>query len=195
MERGLFACIRDRAVANARVLRGAPEAVALVGVITIGVSYFAFDDLHRERVAALNETIASQERLLANYRTKLNGATPEEAASQIEKLASQLAETQRSLSVAKSNPVSVETRSRDPRRLYDDNKPIALASDPKLDLDKKKIIFPAVNADALLGANKTYEFQDWKLTCGGTQLYSMISEGSGNEYSYSPLVCKIVGSR
>ena len=44
MERGLFACIRDRAVANARVLRGAPEAVALVGVITIGVSYFAFDE-------------------------------------------------------------------------------------------------------------------------------------------------------
>jgi hypothetical protein len=68
-----------------------------------------------------------------------------------------LAETQRSLSVAKSNPVSVETRSRDPRRLYDDNKPIALVGDPKVDLDKKKMIFPAVNAETLLGANKTYE--------------------------------------
>jgi hypothetical protein len=108
MERGLFAAIRNRVLANARVLIGAPEAVALVGVVSIGVSYFAFDNLHRERVAALNETIASQERLLTNYRTKLKGASPDEAAKQFEKLASQLAETQRSLSVAKSNPVSVE---------------------------------------------------------------------------------------
>jgi hypothetical protein len=181
MERGLFACIRDRAVANARVLRGAPEAVGIVGVITIGVSYFAFDHLHRERVTALNETIASQERLLSDYRTKLKGATPDEAASQNEKLTTLLADAQSSLSAAKSKPVSVENRSRDPRRLYADNQPIALGSDPRVDLDKKKITFPAVNADALLGANETYEFQDWKLTCGGTQLYSMISEGSGNE--------------
>ena|SRR6516225_5838223 len=195
MERGLFAAIRNRVLANARVLIGAPEAVALVGVVSIAVSYFAFDNLHRERVAALNETIASQERLLTNYRTKLKGASPDEAARQFEKLASQLAETQRSLSVAKSNPVSVETRSRDPRRLYDDNKPIALVGDPKVDLDKKKIIFPAVNAETLLGANKTYEFQDLKLACGGTQLYSMINDGSGSQYSYSPLACKIVGSR
>jgi hypothetical protein len=155
MERGLFACIRDRAVANARVLRKAPEAVALVGVITIGVRYFAFDDLHRERVTALNERIASQERLLTDYRTKLKGASPEEAATQIEKLTTLLADAQTSLSAAKSKPVSVENRSRDPRLLYADNQPIALVSDPKVDSDKKKITFPAVNADALLGANKT----------------------------------------
>jgi len=195
MERGLFVCIRDRAVANARVLRGAPEAVALVGVITIGVSYFAFDHLHRERVTALNERIASQERLLTDCRSKLKEATPDEAATQIQKLTSFLADAQTTLSAAKSKPVSVENRSRDPRRLYADNQPIALISDPRVDLDKKKITFPAVTAEVLLGANKIYEFQDWKLTCGGTQLYSMISDGSGNEYSYSPLACKIVGSR
>jgi hypothetical protein len=79
--------------------------------------------------------------------------------------------------------------------LYEDNQPIALVRDPKIDLEKKKIAFPTVNAEALLSANKTYEFQDWKLTCGGTQLYSMITDGSGNEYSYSPLTCKIVASR
>jgi hypothetical protein len=161
----------------------------------MGVSYFALDHLHRERVTALNERIASQERLLGDYRSNLKGATPDEAATQIEKLTRLLAAAQTSLSAAKSKPVSVENRSRDPRRLYADNQPIALVSDPKLDLDQKKITFPTVNADALLGANKTYEFQDWKLTCGGTRLYSMISDGSGNEYSYSPLACKIVGSR
>jgi len=195
MERGLFAAIRNRVLANARVVIGAPEAVALVGVVSIGVSYFAFDNLHRERVAALNETIASQERLLTNYRTKLKGATPDEAATRIEKLTRSLADAQKSLSVTKNKPVSVENRSRDPERLYEGDKPIALVNDPKVDLDKKKITFPAVNAEALLGVNETYEFRDWKLACGGTQLYSMISEGLGNEYSYSPLTCKIVGSR
>jgi hypothetical protein len=195
MEHWFVARIRDRVVANARAIRRAPEVVALVGIITLGVSSFAFQHFHLERVAALSDTIASQERLLADYRTQLKGA--EEAAAQIEKLTSSLAETQRSLNAAKTTPlpVSVENRSRDPRRLYDDNKPIALVRDPKVDLDKKKITFPAVNAEALLGVNKTYEFQDWKLACGGTQLYSMINDSSGSQYSYSPLTCKITGIR
>jgi hypothetical protein len=195
MKHGFFARIIDRAVANARVIRGAPEAVALVGIITLGVSYFAFQHFHRERVAALNDRILSQERLLIDYRTKLRGATPEEAATRIEKLTSSLAETQKSLSEAKRKPVSVENRPRDPRRLYEDNNPIALTQDPKIDLDKKRITFPVVNAAVILGTNKVYEFHDWKLACGGTQLYSTISDGSGHEYSYSPLTCKIVGSR
>ena len=194
MEAGLFARILDRAVASARVIRRAPEAIALAALLAAGISYFAFQQFHRESVGVLNQTIAAQGRLLADYRTKLKGASPDEAATQIEKLTDQLADAQKSLSVTKSKPLSVENRSRDSRRLYEDNKPIALVSDPKLDLDKKKITFPAVNAEVLLGANKIYEFQDWKLTCGGTQLYSMTSEGSRNEYSYSPLTCKIVGS-
>jgi hypothetical protein len=44
----------------------------------------------------LNDRIASQERLLTDYRTQLKGATPDEAATQIEKLTSLLAETQKS---------------------------------------------------------------------------------------------------
>ena len=195
MEHGLITRIVDRAIANARVIRGAPEAVTLVGIITLGVSYIAFQQFHRERVAAFNDTIASQERLLADYRTKLRGATPDEAATHIEKLTSLLVETQKNLSEAKSKPVSVENRSRDPRRLYEDNNPIALTQDPKIDLDRKKVTFPVVNAAAILGTNKVYQFQDWKLACGGTQLYNMIDDGLTREFSYSPLICKIVGNR
>jgi hypothetical protein len=195
MDPGLLGRIIDRVVANARVIRRAPEAVALLGIIMLGVSYSAFQHLHRERVAALNERISSQERLLTDYRTKLTGATPEEAAAQIEKLTGLLAETQKSLSEAKGKPVSVENRSRDPRRLYEDNNPIALTQDPKIDLDRKKIIFPVVSAAVILGINKVYEFQNWKVTCGSTQLYNAVSDGAEDEYSYSPLTCKILGNR
>ena len=193
MEHGFPTRIIHRVVANARVVRWAPEAVALVGIITLGGSYFAFQHFHRERVAALNDRVASQERLLADYRTRLKAA--EEAAAQIEKLTSSLAETQKSLSEAKGKLASVEKRSRDPRRLYEDNNPIALTQDPKIDLEKKKITFPIVNAAVILGTNKVYEFHDWRLACGGTQLYNMIGDGTVREFSYSPLTCKIVGNR
>ena len=193
MEHGFPTRIIDRVVANARVVRWAPEAVALVGIITFGGSYFAFQNFNRERVAALNDRVASQERLLADYRTRLKVAA--EAAAQIEKLTSSLAETQKSLSEAKGKLASVEKRSRDPRRLYEDNNPIALTQDPKIDLEKKKITFPIVNAAVILGTNKVYEFHDWRLACGGTQLYNMIGDGAAREFSYSPLTCKIVGNR
>jgi len=184
MERGLLVGIIDRVVENARVIRGAPEAIALTAIVAIGISYFGFRQLHREYVAALNDRIVSQERLLIDYRTKLTAVTPDETATEVEKLTSLLADAQKSLTVAKSKSVAVENPSRDPRRLYEDSQPIALVHDPKIDLDKRKITFPTVNAEVLLGVNKFCEFQDWKLACGGTQLYSTISDGSGREYSY-----------
>jgi hypothetical protein len=193
MDHGFLAPITDRVVANARVIRGAPEAVALVDIIALGVSYFGFQHFHGERVAALNDKISSQERLLIDYRTKLIGA--ETAAARIEKLTSSLAEAQKSLSEVKNKPVSVDNGSRDPRRLYEGNSPIALAQDPKVDLEKKKITFTIVNAAVILGTNKVYEFHDWKLACGGTQMYNMVNDGAAREFSYSPLTCRIVGSR
>jgi len=194
MQRGFVGRLVDRVIAEGRVIRGAPEAVALVGIITFGVSYFGFHHFQREELAALNDRFTSQERLLADYQTKLRGPTPGEAATQIEKLTSLLAETQKRLSETKSKPVSVENQSHDPRRLYEDDNPIAEVQDPKLDLDNKKIIFPVVSSAAILGVNKLYEFRNWKLACGSTQLYNMMTNGSGYDYSYSPLICKIVGS-
>jgi hypothetical protein len=193
MEAGPFARILDRTVASARVIRGAPEAIALTALVAAGISYFGFLQFHRERVAVLNETIAFQERLLTDYRTKLKGATPDEAASQIEMLTRQLTEARKSLSETKAKPVSEQTQSRDLRRLYEDNNPIALTQDPKIDLERKKITFPLVSAAVILGINKVYEFQGWKLACGGTQLYNAASNGVGHGYSYSLLTCKILG--
>src|SRR5215469_14891315 len=106
MDHSFLVQITDRVVANARVIRRAPETIALTALITLGVSYFGFEHFHREDVATLNNRIASQEQLLADYRTKLSGAIPDEAATQIEELRTVLAETQKSLSEAKRKPVS-----------------------------------------------------------------------------------------
>jgi hypothetical protein len=174
MEHGLLVRIIDRAVANALVIRGAPEAIALTALVALGISYLGFLQFHRERVAALNDRIVSQERLLTDYRTKPKGATPEEAATQIQKLTSLLADTQKSLNETKSKPASVDNPSRDPRRLYEDNNPIPLVKDPKLDLDRKRITFPVVNSGVILGINKLYEFQNWKV---GVRRDSIIQHG------------------
>jgi hypothetical protein len=192
---GLFEWITDRVVANARLIRRAPEAIAITIIVAVAISYLALQHFQRERRAALDDRITSQERLLTDYRTKLRGATPDETAAQIEKLTSLLADAQKSLHQAKNKPAPVENRPRDPRRLYEDNNPIAEVQDPKVDLDKKRVMFPVVNSRIILGINKVYEFQNWKLACGGTQFYGTISGGAGNEYSYSPLTCKILGNQ
>ena len=142
MEHGLFSSMMDRVVANVRVIREAPEAIALTAILAIGMSYFSFQQFYRERLAALDDRIVSQERLFTDYETKLRGATPAEAATQIEKLTSLLADTQKSLNEIKSKAASVDNRSRDPRRLYENNNPIALTQDPKIDLDKKNDNIP-----------------------------------------------------
>ena len=195
MKRGLLVPVIDRAIANVRAIREAPEAITLTAIAAVGISYLVFEQFYSPRVTALTDRITIQERLLTDYRTKLKGATPDEAASQIDKLTSLLADAQKSQGAAKSKPVSVENRSRDPRRLYEDSTPVALTQDPQIDRDRKRITFPVVNAAVILGINKVYEFQDWKVVCGGTRMYNTISDGTGNEYSYSPLTCKIVGNR
>src|SRR6516225_1738005 len=186
---GLLSRIIDRLVANARAIRGAPEAVSLVVVVAVGTSSFGFRH-YRERLADLNERLASQDRLLIEYRTKLT-----DGGTQIEKLTAALADVEKRLRAAKAIPGSVEDRSRDPKSLYEDNNAIAQVQDPKIDLDQKRITFPSVNSANLLQTNKLYEFQNWKLACGGTRLHNMISDGASREFSYSHLTCKIVGSR
>ena len=100
MQDGLLSRIIDRAVANARAIRGAPEAIAVAGVIAVGMSYFGFQH-YRERLADLKERLASQDRLLTEYRAKLSGANPEEAATQIEQLTAALVAAEKRLSAAK----------------------------------------------------------------------------------------------
>jgi hypothetical protein len=96
---------------------------------------------------------------------------------------------------AKPMPVSAENRSRNPRSLYEDDNRVAQVQDPKIDIHQKQVIFLAVNSANLLQTDKLYEFQNWKLTCGGTGLYNMVTEGVLRQFSFSPLTCKIMGTR
>jgi hypothetical protein len=195
MAHGFVARMLDRAKANFDGVKAAPEAFVLAAVITFGVSSFAFERFEREPLFALEHKVSSQEALITEYRNKLNGATPREAALEIEKLTKELADARASLNEAKTQEASVDGRPRDPRSLYEDANPIALVSDPKVDVGNKKITFPVVTSSVILGINKYYEFQNWKLPCGSTRLYNAVRNGAAPEFSYAPLTCKIVGAR
>ena len=185
----------NRVRANFAGIKAAPEAFLLLMIIAIGVSYLAFQRVDRERLAVLENKIAAREALITEYRRKLNGATPEQAANDIEKLTKTLADAQRNLNEAKTKAASLDVRPRDPRSLYEEDNPIASVRDPKIDLDNKKITFPAVTSSVILGINKSYQFQNWKLACGSTQVYNAVRNGAAREFSYAPLTCKIVGNR
>jgi hypothetical protein len=193
---GMVAWFFVRVRKNASVLAGAPEAFALIAIIVFGISYFALEQFHRERLVVLNDRVASQEALLTEYRTKLKGATPEEAANQIAQLKITLSDTQTRLdNGVKNKPVALENSSRDSLRLYQDNTAVASVQDPKFDFDNKTVTFAAVTSRVLLGINKSYEFRDWKLICGGTKVYGDVRTGTVHEFSYSSLTCKIAGNR
>ena len=115
--------------------------------------------------------------------------------AQIEKLTATLTDAEKSLKAAKPAPTSAENRSRNPRSLYEDNNPVAQVQEPRIDIHQKRVTFFAVNSANLLQTDKLYEFQNWKLACGGTGLYNTVTDGVSREFSYSPLTCKIVGDR
>ena len=189
MQSGFFLRSVDRLVANARVIRGAPDAILVVVIVAIGICGFGFQH-YRERLGDLNAQLTSRDRLLTEYRTNLT-----EAETQVTKLTTALAAAEKRLTATNDSRISVENRSRDPHRLYEDNNPIAQVQEPRIDLDQKRVTFAAVNSGYILQTNKLYQFQNWKVTCGGTRLYNMVSDGASPEFSYSPLICKIVGSR
>jgi len=91
MQSGLLSRSVDRLVANARVIRGAPEAILSVVIVEIGICGFSFQH-YRERLADLNAQLVSRDQLLTECRTKLT-----EAETQVAKLTSALADTEKRL--------------------------------------------------------------------------------------------------
>jgi hypothetical protein len=195
MGRGFVIRVRNRTRTNLAGIKAAPEAFLVLMIITIGVSYLVLQRIQNEHLAVLENKIAERETLITEYRSKLNGATPEHAAREIERLTKTLADAQRNLAEAKTKAASLDVRPRDPRSLYQEDNPIASVRDPKIDLDNKKITFPVVTSSVILGINKSYQFQNWKLACGSTQVYNTSRNGAAPEFSYAPLTCKILGNR
>jgi uncharacterized coiled-coil protein SlyX len=193
MEHGLVARIGDRVAANARLVVGAPMAFTLLGITALVLSYLLLQEFQRDRLAAVNDRIASQEVQLGKYQAKLEEAIPKATAAQIE-LTHRVSDIEKALADVRSRLASLDLP-RDPRGLYQDNSIIASVHDPKVDLDKKTVTFPTVTSQILLSNDKLYEFQTWKMVCGGTRIYNTVGYGVAHEFSYSPLNCKILGNR
>src|SRR6266446_3386602 len=97
MDHGLLARVLNRVRSNFAGIKAAPEALLLLTIIAIGATYLALQRVQGGQLAVLENKIAEREALITEYRSKLNGATPQQAASDIEKLTKTLAEAQRNL--------------------------------------------------------------------------------------------------
>jgi hypothetical protein len=183
-----LARVVDRARTNADGVSAAPEAFVVLAIIAFGIPCFALRHSYGERLAVLESKLATQQALLADYRSKLRDASAGQAAAQVDEPTALAAGMQES-GKGRDHP------SRDPQRLYADDVSVALVAAPTVNSDEKTLTFPEVTTRTLLAMDRPYEYKNWKLSCGGAQFYSALGYGTAREYSYSHLICKIVGDR
>jgi hypothetical protein len=93
----IAAWLLDRLQENFRVVKEAPEAIVLIAIVIGIIVYLVVDKLHSERFAVLADRIGSLNEQISDYRSKLQGATPDEAAHAIADLRRQLDQTQKCL--------------------------------------------------------------------------------------------------
>ena len=185
MPNGLLARVVDRARANADGVGAAPEAFVVLAIVAFGIPCLALRQSYGERLAVLESQLATQRALLADYRTKLRAASAAPAAAQIEE------PTPGTQAGGKDR----DPQTRDPQRLYRDDNPVALVAEPTVNAEEKTLTFPEVTARILLATDRPYQYKNFKLSCGGAQFYSARGHGAAREFSYSHLICKIVGER
>jgi hypothetical protein len=184
----------DRARGSANDIKAGRGAFVVLALIMLAIPWIVLPRLYGERLAALENKLASETALVADYRAKLQAAPPQ-AAAQIDKLTDLVADLQNHLHEEKEKLAAFERQRRDAENLYEDGTPIALARDPRIDQAAKSVTFPSVMSGKLLTADKFYEYRNWKLACGGSQSYSVIDDGAVPKYGYSHLLCRIVGPR
>jgi hypothetical protein len=146
----------DRARANANGVRAAPEAFVALAIVAFGIPCFALRQSYGERLAVLESKLATQQALLADYRTKLRGASAGQAAASIEELTASAAGKQ-------VRGGDQEQRPRDPLKIYADDKPKPWVAAPTVNSDEKTLTFPEVTAAMLLATDRPYQYKNWNL--------------------------------
>ena len=182
---GFFERMVERARANADGVSAAPEAFVVLAIVAVGIPCLVLRQSYGERLTVLQGKLATQQALLAEYRTRLRGASTGEAAAPAEKPSASAG--------IKTRGEDRDHRTLDPQQLYADDLPVALVAAPPVNSDKKTLTFPQITARGLLATDRPYEYKNWKLSCGGVQSYSVLHAGAAREFSYSHLICKIVG--
>jgi hypothetical protein len=177
----------ERAQANADGVSAAPEAFVVLTIIAFAIPCLVLRQSYQEHLAALEGKLATQQALLADYRSRLRGASTGEAAAQ--------SEEPRASAGTRARGKDRDDRTRDPQRLYAGDLPVALVAAAPVNSDDKTVTFPEITARGLLAMDQPYEYKNWKLSCGGVQSYSVLGAGAAREFSYSHLICKIVGDR
>src|SRR4051812_37167246 len=128
--------IRNFLANEGRVIREAPGFFTIACVIAVLISWFVVSQLYSLRlgnkdslIETRDATIKYDEALLANYREKLKGASPEEAAGQIQKLNQEISSLKREMADLSKKQRSREMadvdqkqRSQSGRRLSEEEK-------------------------------------------------------------------------
>ena len=131
MEHGFVAWFLDPCHENMRVVKQAPEAFLIMGLLVSVVVYLAVSKFHEERFADLGERIAFLDDRVSDYQTRLKGASPEEAAKEITKLNNQLSAAETKINALQK---TLSLRSFPPRQLAEIGAAVSDFKDIALDI-------------------------------------------------------------
>jgi hypothetical protein len=189
---------------EAGVIVRAPLVFAAAVLILVGLAWMAMDWRYSGVIANRDSEISSLRTQRDEYKEKLAGATPEQAAQRIAGLEGRLKELKDTIDGLKdaisklTKPLSKDiaaTQARDPDAIYQSDLAVGHVVGARITLNQGQVYLDQIENAANLDKSKTFEYRDYVLRLGRADSYiGMLVGPSGvatNVYQHA--VAEIVG--
>jgi hypothetical protein len=171
------------------VVKSAPYPFILALLVAIGAIWFVLNNfIYGTVLANKNAEIDLLNGRVAAYQDKLKGATPEQAAGEIQSLRDQLTETKKQLTAIINPP-------RDPNSLYQRGQRVGVVAGAQIDSSNKLVIFQQMTVSGELDQATNVEFRNLILSYQRSDTITQARMGLSGSSTYYNARFSIVGNR
>jgi hypothetical protein len=160
----------------------------VICVLIAGVIWAAFGWSYSTVLASKNAQIELLETRVSDYQDKLKGASPEQAAGELQRLRSELDDTRRQLNTIQNPP-------RDDNSVYQRGKRIGVVGGIHIDIPTSTVGFDQMTIAGKLDEATNVEFRNLILAFKGSDGIGSASQGLAVTTTYVRARFAIVGNR
>ncbi len=187
-----------------KVIARTPVVFAAALLILAAAIWWAMDWRYSSIIANRDTQISSLETQRDEYKNKLSGATPEEAAQRTVALEKQVSELKVAVDGLKdilskiSVPVSKEPASptRDPDTIYQNGNSVGRVIGARLILNQSQIYFDQIENAGNLDKSKTFEYRNYvlRLVRADSYIGMLVSPAGVATNVFQRVLCQIVAT-